>query len=741
MNNAHSEYKPLILTIEDDFHVRSSFRHFLEDCDYRVLEASNGRDGLELVEEVSPDLVLVDLIMPEMAGLEVLEHLSEIVPDLPVVVVSGTGCISDVVLALRKGAWDYLLKPLEDLEVLRHVVERGLERARLIGEHKAYQSKLEEKVKRRTLQLERANAALKAINQRIDLALTGANIGMWDWHIDTGEFILDQRLAQMLGHAPCEISDKVTCMLGHIHPQDLHGVKRALISHLRGGASKFECEYRYYSQSGDMGWFLTRGMVVDRDKSNHPCRLTGTCLDITDRKNSALALMESETRFRMMIEHNPVPMIIANPDQELEYCNQKFTEIFGYKRRDFKNLKDWRSIISDSRGAPITHRCVEKDKEVLEGSEFRILCRSGEMRYVELRCMLLGRIIVVAIHDITQMKSTEERILQFNKELEKRVEDRTLQLVAAQEELMDKAHRAGMAVIATDSIHNIGNILNSVNVSIEEMGNVLSHSKLGGLQKLSHLLSDHEQNLGNFFQKDPRAALLPRYLTGLASTLSSEQEVIQDEISCLVTKFNLMRDVVMTQQNYAKMNLETVNASIIDIVEDALRIQAPSLSDLEIRIHRNYRNKLTATLAKAKLVHVVTNLIKNSKEALKDKPKDGKPPEMWIRISKTENGWGEIRVTDNGCGIHKSSIKRIFNHGFTTKKNGFGFGLHSCANLMAEMGGHVLAESNGEGKGATFIVKFPLGRSVIKKRKRAPTPSIAEVVRERMRGVAITNEH
>jgi len=722
---------PVILTIEDDRHIRSSFRYFLEDCNYRVLEGENGRQGLKLFEETAPDLVLVDLCMPEMDGFEVLDILGRLSPETPVVVVSGTGQISDVVQALRKGAWDYLLKPVEDLEVLRHVVERGLERAVFLKDHKAYHSRLEEKVARRTRQLEMANSALKDINQRIDLALTGANIGMWDFHYPTGEFILDRRLSQILGHAPYEMVDQVWAIAKKIQKEDFREVKKAFLAHLQGRNPTFECEFRFHTQSSEVKWFLTRGIIVERDSQGKPLRLSGTCLDITDRKQATIDLLESQSRFRKMIEHNPVPMVIANKLQELEYCNEKFVEIFGYRAEDFKNSRSWRRMITDYEGVTMRHKCIAQDKEELEKKEWRMTCRNGDIRDVELKCMLLGDVIVVAIHDITQLKSTEARILQFNKELEKRVEDRTLQLVATQEELLDKAHRAGMAVIATDSIHNIGNILNSVNVSIEEVSNILGTSMLSGLHKLARLLGDHESNLGDFFLNDPRAKLLPRYLSGLEKTLSDEHNAIHQEIDCLTTKFNLMRDVVMTQQSYAKMNLETVDASIIELIEDSLRIHAPSISENQIHIHRDYRHKLTATIAKAKLVHVITNLIKNSRDALLTKPEDS-PRHLWIRISKRDQNWGEIRISDNGCGIKQDVLNRIFNHGFTTKTNGFGFGLHSCANLMTEMGGYVQARSEGEGRGATFILNFPLGKREKKKIIRPPTPTIAEELKVRL---------
>jgi DNA-binding NtrC family response regulator len=114
-----------------------------EDNGCNVLEAENGRVGLELFKQKKPDLVLVDLRMPEMDGLDVLAHFTGQSADTPVIVISGTGIIADVVEALRLGAWDYILKPIEDMSVLLHVVNKALERSRLIRENHEYSQQLE----------------------------------------------------------------------------------------------------------------------------------------------------------------------------------------------------------------------------------------------------------------------------------------------------------------------------------------------------------------------------------------------------------------------------------------------------------------------------------------------------------------------------------------------------------------------------------------------------------------------
>jgi len=144
-----------ILCIDDEEMIRMMISDFLEDSGYTVFTAENGLSGLELLRENHPDLILVDLMMPEMDGLEFLSRAVKESPDTPIIVISGTGAIQDVVEAVRRGAWDYLSKPIQDLVVLEHVVNKALEKALLTRENEAYRKDLEEKVRERTLALEK----------------------------------------------------------------------------------------------------------------------------------------------------------------------------------------------------------------------------------------------------------------------------------------------------------------------------------------------------------------------------------------------------------------------------------------------------------------------------------------------------------------------------------------------------------------------------------------------------------
>ncbi len=149
-----------VLTIEDEILIRESIADYLADSGFNVLQAENGKTGLKVFRMEKPDIILVDLRMPEIDGLDVLSAVTKESPSTPVIVVSGTGVIQDVIDALRLGAWDYLVKPISDLAVLEYAVNKSLERAALLRENQLYRERLEEEVRVRTADLERRTEEL-----------------------------------------------------------------------------------------------------------------------------------------------------------------------------------------------------------------------------------------------------------------------------------------------------------------------------------------------------------------------------------------------------------------------------------------------------------------------------------------------------------------------------------------------------------------------------------------------------
>ena len=295
-------------------------------------------------------------------------------------------------------------------------------------------------------------------------------------------------------------------------------------------------------------------------------------------------------------------------------------------------------------------------------------------------------------------------VKEYTGNLEAMVFERTKELKAAQKDLVDKAHKAGMADIAAGTLHNVGNILNSVRVSVEVIGAMANDLPLQELIRANGLLRENMDSIETFILNDPRGKKLLFYYLQLEEPFKNASANIQQNIQRLSEKVNTINDVIAAQQNYAGIGGLTEKVKLTDIIEDALVIQSGSIERHKISVAKEFHEAPEIMVQKTKLVHILVNLIKNAKDAMIGM----EPVNKKLHISiQGEDGSIVIRFKDAGCGIRQENINKIFSYGFSTKKNGHGFGLHSSANYMKEMGGAMWAESEGEGKGAQFVLKFP----------------------------------
>ncbi|HWI58502.1 MAG TPA: ATP-binding protein [Bacillota bacterium] len=302
-------------------------------------------------------------------------------------------------------------------------------------------------------------------------------------------------------------------------------------------------------------------------------------------------------------------------------------------------------------------------------------------------------------------KQVQQRTQELREEIEehKRSEQ---QLKTTQGELLRTSRLAGMAEVATSVLHNVGNVLNSINVSASLAADQLQRSKVPNVGRAAALMREHAAQLGEFLTQDPRGKQLPAYLSQLAEHLQQEQASLASELESLKHNVEHVKDIVSMQQNYAKVTGVTETLQVTDLVEDALRMHAGALMRHDVQIVRDYCPKLpNLTVDKNKVLQILVNLIHNAKYACDESGRNDK--QVTVRVS---NGEGHIRigVMDNGIGIPPENLTRIFNHGFTTRKNGHGFGLHSGALAAKEMGGALRVQSEGVGKGAVFTLELPV---------------------------------
>ncbi|MFD2255881.1 ATP-binding protein [Luteolibacter algae] len=273
------------------------------------------------------------------------------------------------------------------------------------------------------------------------------------------------------------------------------------------------------------------------------------------------------------------------------------------------------------------------------------------------------------------------------------------------EQLVDASHRAGMAEVATSVLHNVGNVLNSVNISCTVASDKISGFRIDNIDKTAALLRGHEQDLATFFQTDPRGQKLPEFLERVASRLHEERDQVLTELTLLGKNVDHIKEIVSMQQSYAMVSGMTELLSISELIEDSLRMNDSSLSRHAVEIVRDYDALPQVYAERHKALQILVNLIGNAKDACDDNGGVDKR----IIIRATQSGKTvSISVTDNGVGIPEENLTRIFAHGFTTKKSGHGFGLHSCAIAAREMNGSLTVHSDGVGHGSTFTLELPL---------------------------------
>ncbi len=296
-------------------------------------------------------------------------------------------------------------------------------------------------------------------------------------------------------------------------------------------------------------------------------------------------------------------------------------------------------------------------------------------------------------------------LTELNAELEHRVQERTAQLEQAQQDLVDQAHQAGMATVAADVLHNVGNVLTSLNTSATMLGRLLHDSKLPGLGKTNQLLDHHRDRLGAFFETDPKGQKVPDYLQLLDTHLNREQRQLSEQVDSLHDQLQLVVDVISAQQQYACSDRFAEDLPLDALIDTALLLCGLHTNPPGLTVCTQFLSRPEVRAQRAKTIHALVNLIQNAQDAMEAVDTDKRTITITVEQDADQ---AYVNVADNGCGIRSDQVDRLFKHGFTTKPNGHGFGLHSCANNMAEMGGRIWAESEGEGRGATFILSLPL---------------------------------
>ena len=410
---------------------------------------------------------------------------------------------------------------------------------------------------------------------------------------------------------------------------------------------------------------------------------------IAERKKAE----EKMRLFRNLIERSNDCIFAVEPKWgRFIDVNNRACDSLGYTRKEFlntvtmKNIEE--SVPDDATWKQQIQEIREKGDIVKEALYRR---KDGTKFFVETSLKLTNQdkqeYIIAIARDITERKRAEAK------------------LKAAQEKLLETARKVGMAEVATGVLHNVGNVLNSVSVTAESIQKRIRNSKASYLGDAVKLLEEHSDKLGTFMTNEERGKKLPVFLANLSNELVDEQERCLEALEALTKHVQHVADIIQLQQSYSNTKGLIEPTSIAELIEDAIQINAEALSRNNVEVQREIANLPAILLDRHKVLQILTNLISNGRYALSKSNKDEK--KLTISVKNLNNDYIQIEVCDNGIGIPEENMTRIFEHGFTTKKKGHGFGLHSTALSVNELNGSIKAHSDGIDQGAVFTIKLP----------------------------------
>lgn len=399
-----------------------------------------------------------------------------------------------------------------------------------------------------------------------------------------------------------------------------------------------------------------------------------------------------EERIRAILAAAGDGIIVTDEQGVIEICNRAAETIFNDSACSLlsQNVATYFGVTEDGEGRiqPLDIHSLTQKKGAIECLGIR---KDQQTRPIELtisRSLLNNRIsYIIVFRDIEQRKRGEADLARLN------------------QQLLSTARLAGMAEVATSVLHNVGNVLNSINVSARILLERDNQQAIQGLIKASELVDENRSSLDLFFREHSVGQRFPEYLKQLAEYWNQECALMHKELESLNDKVHHIKSVVAMQQSLSGPSNVIEKISLDQLLEEAISINSETLERSRIEIVRDYEQFPVIEIDRVKVVQVLVNLLKNAAEALNEA--SGEKKILTLRIKASSPDYVQVEVTDNGKGIKPEDLTRIFSYGFTTKVYGHGFGLHSSSLTVQGMGGTLKAYSDGPNQGATFILLLP----------------------------------
>ncbi len=621
-----------ILIVEDEAIVAKNIETHLINAGYEVVGfATTAEESIEKAQQAKPDLVLMDIkLKGNIDGIEAANKIRESLL-LPVIFLTSYTDDETFQRAKLTDPFGYLIKPF-DIKDLNRTVEMAL-----------YKSKL--------------NNELLENQRRYEIAVESGKTGVWEFWINEKKYFSDKNLKALYGFNEDELSDNLEDWSALVHKEDRTEMTAIFDNFIKNSKKEFRFEHRIYKKDGSVGWVVDRGVLFPPDDKK-PLRLIGTTTDITEKKNSELALIKSEERFRNIFENSGTGMAILEPDGSLTKTNHAFREMIGFSEEELSkmNFRDITHPGDIEKSVELKSDLLENENKESRLMEKRYLNKKGEIIWA-LTSVSLHRdferkplFFIAQIQNITERKKAEEKLIKYADELK------------------------------------------TLNASKDKFFSIISHDLRSPFNSLLGITEYISQSYDDLTQKEIRDSVKNIY--------NSSQKL-----------YNLILNLLeWSRLHTGRFEIDKAEIELQALVEEMKSLYSESARAKNINIYTEIPDNLNILADKYMIETIFRNLISN---AIKFTNDGGK-----VKIIASAKGsFAEIAVIDNGVGISKENLNDLFKideqfrRDGTANEKGTGLGLILCREFIEKNNGTINVESE-EGKGSRFLITIPLYKAL-----------------------------